>query len=803
MRLVNGVLCLLACATIAILPILIQPAASEQCSVSNIIISSITTNGSITHIEWIKDARGHATSTGLMLLSDGTIWRTVDGGLSFVSIQSLVQDERFRSIKQTNDGSKVFLVTNNAWMWTTEDAGATFLNSSSVGFYIHDIKPHPTIADYLLVSAMTPCCQKSLACTSCKALLRTSSDKGVTWKTLAEYLYYRGELAFSWASIGSASNNRSVAFVAYVEKDGDQRVKLGDPMNLYLFSDFENSASLVSEVPNGGPFTVDGSTIMMARVTTGRAGLSNLLVSKDFGATWTTSAFPPISSFDSIREWLPTESGSPFLGVFNGPDYTDGNVFVSDGSNDFSTLSLRGLVKKDHQIHWTHIGTSIPGTYIANVHTDDLKLITETFITYNHGGRWHKLEINDKKRRTTTLQRGDEDRVHLVAPFPGTKFSAPINVPGLILAAGQTGSSITNFDGEALFVSRDAGRNWRQLKSGNFIIFAANGGTLLLAAEPSSLTDTMYFSLDFGATWTQCTFTPHRVKAISMRSNFDDHLSPLVIMDAYDPATNLVTIFTMNVTEVFSRTCASGDFENWELKDEDGNNCVLGVQRTYRRRDQFTLCQKLIGQSSLVSTSPCACTKEDFICPYCYERKDNQGDCDFMWDYCGEDKLVRPQVLDNCTDPQTTSWEDLSRPGIVKSPASTCSGGRTIQDFDAKLSCPPRTVIDNPPPPVSTLHGEALVTFGAIAIALCGIVIVGGYFFVKHTFGGAPAIDFAAWKTAHSPATENDLRREHIKSDLEYQSDVEMNPTGLAVDESNSMDVVPQDDDEKYSTLDV
>jgi hypothetical protein len=740
-----------------------------------------------------------------MLLSDGSIWRSVDGGLTLVSMQFLLNNDRFRGIEQTIDGSRVFLLTYGAWIWVSDDAGATFTNSSAVPFYIHDMQVHPSVPSRILATGLTHCCQESLACTSCKAFLIVSSDKGDSWKNITDYLYYRRSLSYAWTSVFSDSNDISLAFISYTDKSGDQRVKLGEPINLELMRDFNNPSSIVSQVPNGGPFVFRDASFMMARVATGRPGLSNLMVSRDFGTTWSTIAFPPTSSFDSLREWLPTESGNPFLGVFDGPDYTDGHVYVSTGGNASFTISLRHLISRFNKPHWTHIGETIPGTYIANAHPGLDRVKFATFITYNHGGHWHKVELDDKKRRSSIRRDDDDDddnRVHLAAPFPGPKFHAPISAPGLIIAAGQVGSLLTSWEGQNVLISRDGGRTWMKSLSGSFVVFGSNGGSVILAIEHSDYTDKLSYSLDFGSTWSTCTFAPYPVKAISMRSNFDDHMSPIVILDALN-TNGSMTIFTLNMTTVFNRTCTTADFGSWRLVDSDGNRCVFGMERVYARRLPQSMCQKTLGQSHSVTSIRCECREEDFICPYCYERNDD-GNCDFLWDDCDDS---RPHAPDNCTG----SWEDPSNPANVKLPDSICQGGLTLDEIESEISCPPPPFIDSPPPPVATLQNDILITVGAIALALCGILIVGCYYGCRNLILGSPPIDVVAWKQSQLPATDNDVRREIVQHELEYQSDLdgsmEMTRTNNG-GSPNHLETLEEEDltitsDEVYSTLDV
>ena len=656
-------------------------------------------------------------------------------------------------------------------MWTSEDSASSFKNVS-LPYYVYSLLPHPSEPSWVLYTAWTDCCLKSLACTSCKALLLGSEDKGASWITVTDYLFYRGTQSYGWAPAGADSSNASIAFVAYAEKTGDQRVKLGEAMNLYLQSDFRVDTSLHSVIANGGPFYHSNNTYMVARVSTGRPGLSQVMVSRNYGDSFKMTNFPSISSFDAQREWLHTASGNPFLGSFDGPEYTVGNVFVSPGKTKDFTLALQRLVHRFSKSHWTHIGEAIPGTYIANAHPTADGLTVATVISYNHGGTWHPL-VHAGSSASNTAQ-----RVHLSAPYPGPKFHAPNYAPGLIVAAGQIGPLLTSWSGERVLVSRDAGRSWNASLSGSFVVYGANGGTVMLATDDSgSYSSALHYSLNFGTSWTQCDFAPFPVRVISMRPNYDDHYSPIVIIDAKRPD-GTFAILTLNITGIYDHTCLASDFTPWDLVDEDGNDCVFGMRRTYARRRPQALCQKLSGQARLLSTAVCRCSEQDFVCSYCYKRN-AAGACDFMWNEClGDSNVDIPETPDNCTG---TFELDDPEDAYILSPDSFCRGGMEDEDNDPYISCPP-PVIDNPPPPFSTLQGSVGVTIAAIALALCGILIVALYYGGRNLcLPDDKAELIQAWKNAPVTSNVKDEREDSIKRGMEFS------PSDISVASSSDL----------------
>lgn len=681
---------------------------------------------------------------------------------------------KFRGIQQASDGSIVYLLTSGTYMMVSEDGAATFSNRS-LPFYAHDMLPHPTDPTMVLYTGWSPCCLKSLACTTCKAWLLGSDNKGQSWTNITDYQYYRGSLSYSWAPVSNSSMIASIAYTAYADKTGDQRIKLGEAMNLHLQSDFRDPTSMYAIIANGGPFYQTNNTYMMARVSTGRPGLSKLMVSRNYGKSFSTVSFPPISNFDAQREWLATESGNPFLASFDGPEYSVGNVFVSTGGLNSFTLSLQRLIARFAQAHWTHIGAAIPGTYIANANPTSDGLTTATVISYDHGGFWHPLKLSGATSSNAA------SRVHLSAPFPGSKFHAPSSTPGLIIAAGQIGSLLTSWTGERVLVSRDAGRSWNASLTGSYVVYGANGGSVLLASsDAGTFSTSLNYSLDFGATWSECNFAPMPVQVVSMRPNYDDHFSPIVIIDA-KTSDGSYAILTLNITGIYSYTCTSSDFNNWPLTDDAGAMCVFGMERVYARRAAKSLCQKVNNQARLVASASCNCGQEDFVCPYCYLRNSN-GVCDFMWQECSDDASVIPDAPSNCSG--TFDLESSSISNIL-SPDSFCSGGWETGNLDAEISCPPTAVVDILPPPYSTLQGSIGVTAAAIALALCGIVIVAAYYGGRNFFMSDNKAELIeAWKHRPRQPSDKDKRRDTVKRAMEYSpsSDDNMPSSSLTVD---------------------
>ncbi|KAJ3585218.1 hypothetical protein NHX12_013939 [Muraenolepis orangiensis] len=70
----------------------------------------------------------------------------------------------------------------------------------------------------------------------------------------------------------------------------------------------------------------------------------------------------------------------------------------------------------------------------------------------------------------------------------------------------------------------------------------------------------------------------------------------------------------------FSRQCTEDDYESWTLTDMQGERCVMGQERSFRRRRDGAFCVKGKSYTSALTAKPCRCSERDFNCDYGFER---------------------------------------------------------------------------------------------------------------------------------------------------------------------------------------
>ena len=136
-------------------------------------------------------------------------------------------------------------------------------------------------------------------------------------------------------------------------------------------------------------------------------------------------------------------------------------------------------------------------------------MILAIVLKHNKGSTWELLRApqHTNKGEMIDCHIEDECSIHLEIYSSLGQHAPPYSEPnavGVILATGNTGNNLSaNEVNKNLYVSRDGGIEWKQVKSGNYLYNIGDHGAILLATKLFEVTDSIRFSWDFGQTWEQ------------------------------------------------------------------------------------------------------------------------------------------------------------------------------------------------------------------------------------------------------------------------------------------------------------
>uniref|UniRef100_A0A8B9GQE8 Sortilin-related VPS10 domain containing receptor 2 n=1 Tax=Astyanax mexicanus TaxID=7994 RepID=A0A8B9GQE8_ASTMX len=332
----------------------------------------------------------------------------------------------------------------------------------------------------------------------------------------------------------------------------------------------------------------------------------------------------------ALQEWYQTETY---------------NLYESDPQGFYYSLVLENVRSTKQPEENVLIDVlevrGIKGVFLANQKVDGK---VTTLITYNKGRDWEPLTppTTDLNGKSVNCKEPD-CHLHLHLrwadnPYVSGTVHTKDSAPGLIMGAGNLGSQLVEYK-EEMYITADCGRSWRQVfEEEHHILYLDHGGVIVAIKDTSIPLKILKFSVDEGRTWSVHNFTS---------------------------------------TSVFVDGLLS------EPGDETlGEQCIMGQERTYRRRKDSSLCIKGKSYTSALTAKPCPCSEKDFNCDYGFERAPTlkaEGD------RCYPDFWHDPDAPpDTCHIGHTYE----SSTGYRKVVSNMCEGGTNKEQSAKQHSCP-------------------------------------------------------------------------------------------------------------------
>ncbi|KAM7377629.1 hypothetical protein PAMA_014099 [Pampus argenteus] len=287
----------------------------------------------------------------------------------------------------------------------------------------------------------------------------------------------------------------------------------------------------------------------------------------------------------------------------------------------------------------------IKGVFLANQKIDGK---VTTLITYNKGRDWEPLAppTTDMNGKPISCKAPD-CHLHLHLrwadnPYVSGTVHTKDSAPGLIMGAGNLGSKLVEYK-EEMYITSDCGKTWRQVfEEEHHILYLDHGGVIVAIKDTSIPLKILNV---FGH--------------ISYRSDWE--------------------LVKVDFRQSFPRQCTESDYDSWLLTNLQGEKCIMGQERTFRKRKDTAFCIKGKSYTSALTAKPCQCSEKDFNCDYGFERSHTEGD------RCFSDFWHDPDSPpDDCHQGQTFE----SSTGYRKVISNVCEGGLNKQQSAKQHNCP-------------------------------------------------------------------------------------------------------------------
>ncbi|KAF9342245.1 vacuolar protein sorting/targeting protein PEP1, partial [Mortierella sp. NVP85] len=165
---------------------------------------------------------------------------------------------------------------------------------------------------------------------------------------------------------------------------------------------------------------------------------------------------------------------------------------------------------------------------------------------------------------------------------PGAVFSAPSSV-GLVMGVGNVGKYLLPLENSQTYLSRDAGRTWKQVSNKRQLYEFGDEGGVLVLADPAAPTREISYSYDFGTTWKTAQFAEDPVNIQSVTTEPTSHTSKITITGSYARGDQQFIVSTLDFAN--RRDCVldknnaeKSDFEKWSPFAGEDDRCILGKE---------------------------------------------------------------------------------------------------------------------------------------------------------------------------------------------------------------------------------
>ncbi|RMC14378.1 hypothetical protein DUI87_09473 [Hirundo rustica rustica] len=546
-------------------------------------------------------------------------------------------------------------------LFISTDEGATF-QKQPITFFVETLLFHPKEED------------KVLAYTK-EGKIYVSIDLGKKWNLLQERV---SKDHFFWA-------------VAGVDGDLDLvHMEIQDPTGgyRYITCQIQNCSDKTMTVPFASSTDRDSLTVQDDYIFLQTTSANRTKYYVSYRRNGFVQMRLPKYALPKDLQIISTDENQVFVAVQEWYQTDTYNLYQSDPQGVYYSILLENVRSTKQPEENVLIDIlevrGVKGVFLANQKIDGK---VTTLITYNKGRDWDFLNPPDTDMNgKPTNCKPPDCYLHLHLrwadnPYVSGTVHTKDTAPGLIMGAGNLGSQLVEYK-EEMYITSDCGNTWRQVfEEEHHILYLDHGGVIVAIKDTSIPLKILKFSIDEGQTWSTHNFTSTSVFVDGLLSEPGDETLVMTVFGhiSYRSDWELVKV---DFRPSFPRECTDEDYESWELTNLQGDRCIMGQQRSFRKRKISSWCIKGKSFTSALTSKVCECVNTDFLCDYGFERSAPQKSESSK---CFADFWFNPEAPpEDCVLGQAYT----SSTGYRKVVSNVCEGGVDLQQNLAHHMCP-------------------------------------------------------------------------------------------------------------------
>ncbi|KAL2756760.1 hypothetical protein ACRALDRAFT_1041229 [Sodiomyces alcalophilus JCM 7366] len=569
--------------------------------------------------------------------ADNNIYRSTDAGVSWDRVDAIPKGDAYRLTMHEFAPTRAYVLTQDRKHWRTSDRGKTWHKFDAglppSAFRDDILHFHAGDGDRVIFNGMD--CENILSCNEVSTYTTDNFKRVRTLRPGTAGCWWAKSSRLFTTGSEDLDERRILCIVRdeYSPFKEDQRLLASDDYFKKVdgkVQEFEPELTGARRVQGVVNLAVVQKYILVAATSPNTDEMS--LYVTDDAIDWHRAMFPAAHGHklnQGAFTVLESTNYSIQVDVMNTrPSNPMGVLFTSNSNGTFFTENVEHTNRNTRgNVDFEKI-SGVQGIFLVNTvkNWEDVEeeagaekeIVTQ--ITFDDGRTFQDLKVGD-------------DRLHLHSVTSinniGRVFSSP--APGLVMAVGNTGSSLKDFDEGHLYVSDNAGLTWKRALKGPHKYEFGDQGSILVAIRNSKKADVgeIRYSLDHGENWEKAKLPDDmRIKPVILTTTQDSTSPKFIIIGTTDGDDPEHRIIAVNFEGLRQRKCDDDDMEDWHARvDKDGKpTCLMGHKQTYRRRKKKADCfVKSEFKDPVPKTEDCACADEDFECDYNFVRED--GEC--------------------------------------------------------------------------------------------------------------------------------------------------------------------------------